>query len=95
MPNAHRVVIGKGLVDSNLDPFVLLWDFHQEEIEKPTCGFVGHRVSLPFRPSRLHEVVASHYKHGVGQCLCTCVLCFRSVCIFVSLSLRCLCLRAV
>lgn len=27
------------------DPFVYLWDLHQDELTQPTCGFIGHKVS--------------------------------------------------
>lgn len=31
------------------DLAVQLYDFHQQDIKKPSCSFLGHRVNSPFK----------------------------------------------
>ncbi|CAL1712958.1 unnamed protein product [Somion occarium] len=37
---------GRWLASAGDDPFVYLWDFYQDDLTKPVCGYVGHRANV-------------------------------------------------
>lgn len=38
-----------------LDPFLQVWDFHQEALSEPACKFVGPRVGIREPGTRLYQ----------------------------------------
>ncbi|KAL4250057.1 DDB1- and CUL4-associated factor 8-like protein [Abortiporus biennis] len=37
---------GRWLASAGDDPLVMLWDFHQDDLQQPSCGFIGHKANV-------------------------------------------------
>ena len=43
----------------DVDPYILLWDFHQDDLKEPSARFLGHRVREhhPRVPHAIHSLI--------------------------------------
>ncbi|KAI0789582.1 WD40-repeat-containing domain protein [Abortiporus biennis] len=37
---------GRWLASAGDDPLVMLWNFHQDDLQQPSCGFIGHKANV-------------------------------------------------
>lgn len=70
-----------------IDMQIQIWDFHQNDVNVPSCSFRGPRVRTYLYPLNHTDMLS----FVIGQCFFVNILCYQSLFIFVSLFLCNIC----